>query len=118
MKRFMAVYIGTTAGREKSGWDSLSEEERKEKEQAGMDAWMKWGDANKDVIVDIGGPLGKTKRTSSRGVEDIRNSLAGYIIVQAESHEAAARLFEGHPHFTIFPGDSVEIMECLPIPTL
>ena len=27
-----------------------------------------------------------------------------------------AKLFEKHPHFTIFPGDSVEIMECLPIP--
>jgi hypothetical protein len=25
-------------------------------------------------------------------------------------------MFENHPHFTIFPGDSVEIMECLPIP--
>jgi hypothetical protein len=38
------------------------------------------------------------------------------VIVQAESHEAAAKLFENHPHFTIFPGDSVEIMECLRLP--
>jgi hypothetical protein len=29
---------------------------------------------------------------------------------------AAAKLFEGHPHFTIFPGDGVEVMEVLPIP--
>jgi len=28
---------------------------------------------------------------------------------------AAARMFEKHPHFTVFPGDSVQIMECLPI---
>ena len=35
---------------------------------------------------------------------------------KAESHEAAARMFEDHPHVTIFPGDSVEIMECLPMP--
>lgn len=28
----------------------------------------------------------------------------------------AASLFEGHPHFAIFPGDAVEIMERLPIP--
>ena len=42
--------------------------------------------------------------------------MTGYVIVQAESHEAAARLFENHPHFAIFPGDSVEIMECLPLP--
>ena len=44
--------------------------------------------------------------------------MTGYIVVQAESHEAAAKLFEGHPHFSIFPGDSVEVMECLPIPSL
>jgi hypothetical protein len=42
--------------------------------------------------------------------------MAAYTIVQAESHEAAAKLFEGHPHFAIFPGDGVEIMEVLPIP--
>jgi len=27
------------------------------------------------------------------------------------------RLFENHPHFSIFPGDAVEVMEVLPIPT-
>ena len=31
-------------------------------------------------------------------------------------HEQAAKMFEHHPQFTIFPGDSVEIMELLPIP--
>jgi hypothetical protein len=46
----------------------------------------------------------------------MKNALTGYVIVQAESHAAAAQLFENHPHFTIFPGDSVEIMECLPLP--
>jgi hypothetical protein len=44
--------------------------------------------------------------------------MAGYVILEAESHEAAARLFENHPHFTIFPGERVEIMECLPVPTM
>jgi hypothetical protein len=42
--------------------------------------------------------------------------LAGFTIVQAESHEAAAKLFEGHPHFTIMPGEGVEVMEIMPIP--
>ena len=42
--------------------------------------------------------------------------MTAYVIVQAESHDAAARLFENHPHFTIFPGDSLEIMACLPLP--
>ena len=44
------------------------------------------------------------------------NLLTVFVVVRAPSHEAAAKLFEGHPHFTIFPGDGVEIMEVLPIP--
>ena len=42
--------------------------------------------------------------------------MTGYVTLHAESHDAAAKLFENHPHFTIFPGEAVEIMECLPIP--
>ena len=77
---------------------------------------MAWGQKHKDAIVFNGGPLGKTKRTGLNGVTDIKNNLAGFIVVQAESHEAAAKMFEGHPHFTIFPGESVEVMECLEVP--
>jgi hypothetical protein len=73
-------------------------------------------ETHKASIVATGGPLGKTKRTSPGGVADTRNALTGYVVVQAESHDDAARMFEKHPHFAIFPGDSVEIMECLPIP--
>jgi hypothetical protein len=53
---------------------------------------------------------------SPAGIADIRNNMSAFTIVQAESQEAAARLFLGHPHFTLFPGDGVEIMECLPVP--
>ena len=45
----------------------------------------------------------ETKRASHEGISDIKNSMTAYVIVQAESHDAAARLFENHPHFTIFP---------------
>jgi hypothetical protein len=116
MKKFMAVYMGTPEAFKASGWDSLDEKTRKEREGAGMQAWMDWGTKHAASIVDQGGPLGKTKRTSKDGVADFRNQIAGYVIVEAESHDAAARMFENHPHFSIFPGDSVEIMECLPIP--
>ena len=65
----------------------------------------------------MGGPLGKTKKVSEHGIEDINNLMSGYTVVRADSHEAAAKLFEKHPHFTIFPGDSVEVMPVLPIPS-
>lgn len=116
MKRFLAIYIGTEAALERSRWNKLQEDERKKREAAGMAAWMEWGTVNAAAIVDQGAPLGKTKRASPEGIADIKNVMTGYVIIQAESHEAAAKLFENHPHFTIFPGDSVEIMECLPLP--
>ena len=118
MKRFVAIYIGTEAALEKSQWNKLDEEKRKARQAAGFKAWMDWGATHSAAIVDRGTPLGKTKRTSPEGVSDIKNVVVGYVIVQAESHEAAARMFENHPHFTIFPGDSVEIMECLPLPPM
>ena len=117
MKKFMAVYTGTADAQRRSGWDNLSEDERNKRIKKGFDAWMAWGEKHKGAIVENGGPLGKTKRTGADGVSDIKNNLAGYIVVQAESHEAAAKLFEGHPHFTVFPGDAVEIMEIMPVPT-
>ena len=49
---------------------------------------------------------------------DAKNAICGYVIVEAESHEAAARMFLDHPHFSAFPGQSVEIIECLPMPKM
>jgi hypothetical protein len=116
MKKFMAIYTGSAASESRAEWDRLDEQERSRRQATGMKAWRDWRAAHQAAIVDSGGPLGRTKRASRQGIADIRNNMAAYVIVQAESHEAAARLFEGHPHFAIFPGDAVEIMECLPVP--
>lgn len=114
MKTFLAIYTGTAAAREP--WNALDPEERAKREQAGMKAWGDWMTTNADVVVETGGPLGKTKRVSRDGITDVSNAMAGYVVIRAESHQAAAKLFEDHPHFSIFPGDGVEIMEVLPIP--
>ena len=114
MKKFLAIYLGSAEGFDK--YKAMAEEMRKANDMKGMAAWMKWGTDNKDSIVDMGSPLGKTKRIDKNGITDIRNALGAWTVVQAESHEAAAKLFENHPHFMIFPGESVEVMECLPIP--
>jgi hypothetical protein len=116
MKKFLAIYLGTPEALERSGWNKMDEAKRKTLQASGIKAWMEWGEKHKAAIVDQGAPLGKTKRTDKQGVSDTRNAMAGYAIIQAESHEAAAKMFENHPHFTIFPGEAVEIMECLPIP--
>ena len=116
MQRFLAIFVGTPDAFKRSGWAELSEAERKARESAGLKAWFDWMSENSGAIAEHGGPVGKTKRTAAGGVTDISNNVAGYIVVQAQSHEAAAKLFENHPHFAIFPGDSVEIMPCMPIP--
>jgi hypothetical protein len=116
MKKFLAIYLGSAASMEKSGWNKLEESTRKQREAAGIKAWGDWMSTHAAAVAVQGGPLGKTKRVGPDGISDVKNQMTGYVVVQAESHQAAARMFENHPHFTIFPGDSVEIMECLPIP--
>lgn len=116
MKHFLAIYTGSATSPERAAWDRLSEQVRQSRQAAGMKAWKEWIERHRAVIVEGGGPLGKTKRVTAAGISDIRNNMAAYVIVRAESQEAAARLFERHPHFDIFPGDGVEVMECLPVP--
>ena len=113
---FLAVFLGNKSSPKMAAWNALPEAERKAMMQEGIAAWNAWAERHQAAIVGIGGPLGKTKKISELGIEDISNMLSAYTIVRAESHEAAARMFEKHPHFTNFPGDSVEVMPVLPIP--
>jgi hypothetical protein len=114
MKRFLAVFTGSAAARAR--WEALTQAERDQRHAAGFRAWGDWMAKHQKSIIEGGAPLGRTKLVATAGVSDIRNNLAAFVIVQTETHEAAARLFEGHPHFTLFPGEGVEVMECLPIP--
>jgi hypothetical protein len=113
---YLAVFLGSKTSPKRAAWDALSEAERNAKEAQGRAAWGAWMQKHQAIVNSLGGPLGKTKKASPRGIEDVTNSMAAFVIVEAESHEAAAKLFEGHPHFSIFPGDAVEIMPVKPIP--
>jgi hypothetical protein len=113
---FLAVFLGSKTSPQMAAWNALSEGERRAREQQGIAAWKAWVEKHKAAIVEIGGPLGKTKQVDQGGTHDISNAMGAFAVVRAPSHEAAAKLFEGHPHFAIFPGESVEIMPVLPIP--
>ena len=113
---FLAIFLGDKDGARRREWDALPEDERRAREAQGMAGWKAWVENNQAALVAMGGPLGKTKRVSADGVQDVSNALGAFTVVRADSHEAAAKLFEGHPHFTIFPGDAVEVMPVLPIP--
>lgn len=113
---YLAMFLGSKSSHQMQRWNSLTEDERNSRARQGMAAWHAWVERHRDAIVGMGGPLGKTKKVSAGGILDVANEMGGYTIVRADSHEAAARLFENHPHFTIFPGESVEVMPILPVP--
>lgn len=118
MKNYLAIFTGSPGNPSFQKWEVMDKVTREKKEAEGMKAWGAWVEKYKDRIVEFGGPLSKTKRVEASGISDIRNQMAAYNVVKAESHEEAAKLFLNHPHFTIFPGDGVEIMEVLPVPRM
>jgi hypothetical protein len=105
------IYMASGADFERMMKSSTPEQRSK-----GMEAWMKWMNENKASILEGGAPLGKTKRADAVGVSDTKNNIGGYSIVQAETHDAAAKLFgRDHPHLQM-PGAWVEILEIMPLP--
>jgi hypothetical protein len=114
MKKFLAVYVGNPSAM--AQWNANDADERARQAGIGIAAWQKWVEVHQASIVELGAPVGKTKKIAATGISDITNNIGGYTVVQAENQQAAAELFINHPHFTIFPGDSIEIMECMPVP--
>jgi hypothetical protein len=113
---FLAIFLGSKTSPRRKAWDALPEQERRAREQHGIAAWKAWAEKHQPSITDLSGPLGKTKKVTERGIDDTSNALGAFTMVRTPSHEAAARLFENHPHFTVFPGDSIEVMPVLSIP--
>jgi len=113
---YLAVFVGSMNSPRMAAWMALPEAERKKREREGIAAWKDWVARHQGVIVEMGGPLGKTKKIDGSGIKDISNLLSGFTVLHAASHEEAAKLFENHPHFAIFPGEAVEVMPVMPIP--
>ncbi|MCX6118586.1 MAG: hypothetical protein NT027_13670 [Proteobacteria bacterium] len=116
MKTFLAVFTGSESSENHKKWNLLSQAEQKTRIQQGMQAWQNWAMKNQTKIVQVGGPLSKTTLIDKEGIHDYKNNLSAFTIVKADSKASAAELFIEHPHFMIFPGDAVELMEILPIP--
>jgi hypothetical protein len=106
MKKFMAVYLAPQAEVAKM-MASMSEEDGKK----AMEDWGKWIDAHKANIIDAGAAMGKTKKVTREGVTDVKNDITGYSIVQAESHDEAAKMFIDHPHSSMIAGATIDVME-------
>ncbi|MFA6503545.1 MAG: hypothetical protein WCT54_01140 [Patescibacteria group bacterium] len=111
MKKFVVLYMAPIAELDKMMQNTDKEKMRE------MDAiWLKWIADHKDSFVDQGAPLGKNKRVTKEGINDIRNEVKGYAVVQAESHEDACKIFEDNPMFEM-PGAYVEVLAWVEMPT-
>ena len=88
----------------------VSPEERKKQSDQMMQDWQAWQSKHEAHIKDKGQPLGKTKRVTKGKVEDVKNDLNYYIIIEAASHDDAVAMIKDNPHLQI-PKSYVEVME-------
>lgn len=112
MSKFIVLYLFPTGGLDE--WMKTDPEVRKVAEEKMQSEWNAWAKGVGSQLIETRG-AGKTKRVTLSGVEDIKNNIMLYSVVEAESHDAAAKLFEGHPHLQI-PGGTIEIMAANPLP--
>ena len=113
MKKFLVTYLAPTSVIDE--WKKTEPTKRKQEEEKMQGEWRKWMGDHKKVFADAGAGVGKTKRVTKQGTADTRNDVMLYSFVEADSHEAAAKTFEGHPHLQI-PQSSIEVMEINPLP--
>ncbi len=107
MKKFFVIYKAPIEEFTKAMQQMTPEDQEASKKE-----WWAWMEKHKGDMVDGGAPVGKTKAVTREGVRDIKNDIGGYSIVQAESHEAAAKIFEDSPHLKRMNG-SIEVMEIM-----
>ncbi len=106
-RKFLAFYMAPIAVLE--AWAKTDPEVRKPAEQKMQAEWGQWMAAH-GTMLSLTAAAGKTKRVTAGGVADAKNEIMLYSLVEADSHEAAAKLFENHPHLQI-PQSSIEVME-------
>ena len=111
MPHFLAVY--TMDPDALARFRRLPKAEQDAIDAEGLPRWTAWEAEHAASLPDRGGMVGRTRRVTRDGIADAVNTLCGYVIVEADSVDAAAGLFENHPHFTIFPGAGVDVMPFL-----
>jgi hypothetical protein len=113
MKRFLVTYLAPASVI--ADWKKTDPEKRKAAEEKMQSDWKRWMGDHHKVFVDKGAGVGRTKRVTTHGSADGKNDIMLDAVVQAETHEAASKMFEDHPHLGI-PSASIEIMEIHPLP--
>ena len=112
MKKFLVLYLAPARVIEE--WKEPDPQTRKAAEEKTQANWKKWGSDHAKMFADMGAGISKQNVSAPRAFGH-RNDVMLYAIVEADSHDAAAKSFVGHPHLGI-PAASIEIMEIHPLP--
>ena len=110
-QKFLVLYLVPTAVIDE--WRNTDAATRQPAEQKMRADWMQWMNDHGSMVLSTEAG-GATKRVTPRGVADARNEIMLYAFVEADSHEAAAKAFENHPHLGI-PQASIEVMAVRPM---
>ena len=103
MEKYLVLYRSKmTMGEQMAG--STPEEMK-----AGMDAWMAWGAAAGDALVDWGVPTMPTSQDDPGPA----GWIGGYSIVQGEDLASVQAVLAGHPHNQM---GTIEILQMLAMP--
>jgi hypothetical protein len=109
MKKFLVLYKSSVPAAQQRA--AATPEQMK----AGMDLWKAWAQQAQQAIVDLGMPLGNPEEITEASVLRSDSRVAGFSILQGESHQAVTALLMKHPHHRA-PGASIEVLEMMPTP--
>jgi hypothetical protein len=110
-QKFLVLYLIPAAVM--ADWAKTDPAIRQAEEQKLRAAWGDWMALHAKMILSSEAG-GKTKRIAASGVSDTKNDIVLCSFIEAESHEAAAKAFENHPHLRI-PQASIEVMAVRPM---
>jgi hypothetical protein len=107
LKKFLVLYL--VPADVLASWAKTDPGVKKAAEEKMRDEWQHWM-SDHGKMLTLTEAAGKTKTVTSTGIGDTKNDILLYSIVEAETHDVAAKAFAHHPHLQI-PQSSVQVME-------
>ena len=111
LKKFLVLYLAPADVL--ASWAKTDPETRKPAEEKMRADWNRWMGEHAKMIT-LTDAAGKTMAVTASGITDTKNDIMLYSIVEADSHEEAAKAFAQHPHLGI-PQASIQVMEVRPM---
>ena len=110
-KKFLVLYL--VPAQVLADWAKTDPATRKAAEEKMRAEWDHWMHEHVQMI-RLTEAAGKTKDVTSSGIADTKNDIMLYSIVEADSHEVAAKAFARHPHLSL-PQSSIQVTEVRPL---